>query len=255
VVIAVVNSKGGVGKTTTAVNLAAALASPARQVLLIDLDSQGSASAWMGIKRSRFKPSVASCLLDDYPVLQAVRHTLTSHLDVISASPELANADVALCDKPGREAVLKQVLAPVRTRYEAVVLDCPPGLSLLTVNTLVAADAFIVPVAPRFLALNHVPDLMSAVDKVRARLGSKPRLLGLLLTLMDERRTTDRAAATRLRAEYADRVFTTVIPFSTICEEAPAACKTVLALAPRSRAAQAFRRLASEVVQRASMPS
>jgi chromosome partitioning protein len=255
VVIAVVNSKGGVGKTTTSVNLAAALASPTRRILLVDLDSQAAASCWMGVKRSRLKPSAASCLLDDYPVLQAIRRTTTAHLDLITASTDLANADIALCDKPGREAALKQVLAPVRERYDAIVLDCPPGLSLLTVNSLVAADALIVPVLPRFLVVQHLPDLLAAVDKVRARLGSKPRLLGVLLMMVDSRRRSDRAACQRLRSEYKERVFTTEVPSSMACEEAPAAAETVLGFAPSSSAATAFRRLAAEVVLRAALPN
>jgi len=255
VVIAVVNSKGGVGKTTTSVNLAAALTMSGergRRVLLMDLDSQASASSWAGIKRSRLKPSSASCLLYDYPVLQAVRRTRTPQLDIITGSPELANADVALCDRPGREAALKQLLAPLRDRYEIVVLDCPPGLSLLTVNALVAADALIVPIMARYLVLHTIPDLLAAIHKVRTRLGSTPRLLGLLLMMVDGRRRADRATIQRLRGQYADRVFTTAIRFSHVFEEAAAAGQPVLAFAPRCGATACFRSLAVEVLQRSS---
>jgi chromosome partitioning protein len=251
VVIAVVNTKGGVGKTTTSVNLAAALASQEQRVLLVDLDSQGCASGWLGFKRSRRKPSAASCLLHDFPVSQAIRRTRTPHLDIITGSVELANADVVLCEKIGRETVLKQMLAGVRPGYQIVVLDCPPGLSLLTINSLVAADALIVPVMPRHLVIQHLPDIMAAMDKVRARLGGKARLLGLLLVMVDNRRRSDRAILQRVRAQYQDRVFATEIPLSTTVEHATVAEKSVLAFAPRSKAAKSFQRLATEVLQRA----
>ena len=249
VVIAVVNSKGGVGKTTTSVNLAAALASSGRRVLLVDLDSQASASIWCGIQHSR-KPSAASCLLHDFPVLQAIRRTRTPHLHILPASIELANADVALCEKSGRELALKQMLVAVRQRYDFIMIDCPPGLSLLTVNCLVAADALIIPIMLRHLVVHHVPGLTAVLDKVRTRLGSKARTLGLLLVMVDKRRREQLVMAQRIRAQYHDRVFTTEIPCNSIFEKAPAAGKTILAFAPRSNAAESFRRLATEVLQR-----
>jgi chromosome partitioning protein len=252
VVIAVVNSKGGVGKTTTSVNLAAALASSERRVLLVDLDSQASATNWCGFKRSRRKPSAASCLLDGYPVLQAIRRTRTPYLDIITGAIELANADIALCERPGREVMLTQMLAAIRHRYAVVVLDCPPGLSLLTINSLLAADGLIVPIMPRHLVIQHLPDVTAAVDRVRARLGSRARLLGLLLVMVDKRRPAERTLLERIRQQYTERVFATEIPYSTVFEDAPAAGKTVLALAPRSTAARSFRQLASEVLQRAA---
>ena len=248
-VLAVLNNKGGVGKTTASVNLAAALATPKRRVLLIDLDSQASASRWFGVARPQLVPSSADCLLHDYPVTKAVRQTSTRNLDLITGSTELANADLALSDVPGRELTLTHALDGIRSRYDVVVLDCPPSLSLIGVNALLAADAVIVPVTPQFLAIEGLVSLLAAVDQVRTRLGSRVRLLGILLTMVTGTRAASEAKRT-LRGHHPDRVFQTEILESRTLEEAPGRCKTVFECGPRSRAAEAFRRLAGEVLDR-----
>ncbi len=243
------NSKGGVGKTAASVNLAAALAAPRRRVLLIDLDSQASASFCLGVQREALTPSSANCLLNDYPVGQAVRATSVSNLDLVTGSMELANADLALCDVSGRELTLRKALLQVEGRYELIVLDCPPGMSLVGVNALVAADAVLVPVSPQYLAIQGVISLLASVDQIRVRLKARARVLGILLMMADGSPQTH-AAREQLRSVHGELLFDSEIVAARTFDEAAARGQTVSQFSRRSPAAQAFSSLAGEVLNR-----
>jgi chromosome partitioning protein len=250
VVIAVLNSKGGVGKSTTAVNVSAALASARRRVLLVDLDSQASSSIWLGVPRQQLQPSSASCLLDKYPILKAIRHTSTTNLHLLTGSIELANADVALCSVRGRETVLRRVLERLDDHYDLVVLDCPPSFSLLAVNAIVAADAILIPVSPDPLTVDALGTLLGSIERIRARMGARARVLGFVVAGLDPQRKHSREITERLRAEFRDRVFHTEIPWAAAIADAASARQTIFDAAPKSAAADAFRRLAGEVLHR-----
>ena len=247
---ALVNNKGGVGKTTSAVNLAAGLAALNLRVLLADLDAQGSASLSLGLTRADFHPGTAETILEGRPIRDAIRPSSAAGLDILPGSMKLASADLALADVRGRESVLKVAMAPIRAGYDFIVLDCPPSLGLLTVNALTAADFFLVPVTPDYLALEGLVNLMEAVEKIRAGIGKAAAPLGILLTLADYRLNVTEEIGRMIRKHYGGLVFKTEIRNNVRLKEAPSFGKTVFDYDARSAGAEAYRELAKEVLRR-----
>jgi chromosome partitioning protein len=250
VITAVVSKKGGVGKTTTAVNLAAALADGGHRVLLVDLDSQASASLSLGVERGALAPSAADVLLWGTPVRQAIRPTGVGGLDLLTASADLGGVDLELGPLRERELKLRRALEPVRDDYDFVFLDCAPSQSLLAVNALVAADAFLVPVAPQFLAVAGVDSLLTGAERIRAHHNRDLELVGMLLTIVDYRVTTTRENVGQLRAAHGNRVFAVEIRVNIRLAEAPSHAQTIFQYDPQATGAAAYRLCAEEFLLR-----
>jgi chromosome partitioning protein len=249
-IVPVINNKGGVGKTTTAVNVSAGLARRGRNVLLVDLDSQGSASVSLGVDQEDLAPSSAEVLFGEVPIQEAIRPTGRENLDLLTGSLDLANADVRLEDREGGHYRLAEVLAEVEERYDQILVDCAPSTSILSVNALVTADAFIVPVSPTYLALEGVVSLGKTVRRVRRGIGEAAPILGVLLTMVnrDYHETDD--AIEQIRNHYGGKVFDTEIRRDPKLEEAPSQNQDIFQHAPESPGAKDYERLLDEVVDR-----
>jgi chromosome partitioning protein len=252
VIIALISRKGGVGKTTTAVNLSAALARCGKRVLLIDLDSQASASLSLGVDRGALAPSVADVLAGSVAAGQAVRETAIAGLHLITASVDLMHADADLARSRGREGRLRAALAPIAGAYDFVFLDCPPSLSLLPVNAVVASDAFLAPVVPQFLAASGIPNLLAAAQRVAWDAGVRTRPLGVLLTMVDYRTRATRETIDLIRGELGSLVFAIEIRVNTRLAEAPRAGQTIFQFDPSATGAAAYQLLAEELLIRLS---
>ncbi|HLX10713.1 MAG TPA: ParA family protein [Thermoanaerobaculia bacterium] len=249
-VIAVISRKGGVGKTTTAVNLSAALAQRGKKVLLIDLDSQALASLSLGVERAALAPSVADVLVKGLAIERAVRRTAIAGLDLITASVDLIQADAELAGLRGREVRLRAALAPIAGAYDFVLLDCPSSLSLLPVNAVAASDAFLVPVVPQFLAAAGVQNVVTAAQRMAWDAGVRIRPLGVLLTMVDYRTRATRVTVDQIRAELGSLVFAIEIRINTRLAEAPRAGQTIFQFDPTATGAIAYQLLAEELLLR-----
>lgn len=249
-IIALISRKGGVGKTTTAVNLSAALARTGKRVLLIDLDSQAAASLSLGLDRAALAPSVADVLARRLPAEQAVRRTAIDGLDLITASVDLMHADAELGSSRGREGRLRAALTPIAGAYDFIFLDCPPSMSLLPVNAVVASDAFLVPVVPQFLAASGIQNLVATAQRVAWDAGVRTRPLGVLLTMVDYRTRATRETIDLIRGELASLVFAIEIRVNTRLAEAPRAGQTIFQFDPAATGAAAYQLLADELLLR-----
>jgi chromosome partitioning protein len=249
-ILTLANVKGGVGKTTTAVNLGAAFARSGLRVLVVDLDPQGSATYSLGITGDESRPSTYDVLVEGLDAAAACRATGMERLEAIPGSMELAGADLALARKKNPHRLLADALASVRRRYDVVMIDCPPGLSILTVNGLVAGNGFIVPVVPHELATEALTRFLAGWEKVRSETRARSSLLGILLTMVDHRTVATEEVARSLRRRYGRDVFRTEIPINVRLAEAPGFGLTIFEYESWSTGAAAYERLGGEAIRR-----
>jgi chromosome partitioning protein len=258
-VFAIANQKGGVGKTTTAINLAAALAANDIRVLVVDSDPQGNATSGLGVSKEPAIPSLYHVLLGDTHAKDAIRSTGFEGLDIITADKNLVGSNLELIDIPNREYRLRERLAEIRDAYQFILIDCPPALDLLTLNALIAADSVLVPIQCEFFALEGVSELMDTIDRIRESFQHPLAIEGILLTMYDDRTNLTRQVAADLRDFFKDEVFRTIIPRSIRLAEAPSFGKPILTYDPRSKGAESYIKLAKEILDheqtRTSAPS
>jgi chromosome partitioning protein len=247
-ILAIVNQKGGVGKTTTAVNLTASLAAAERATLLVDIDPQANASSAYGVIAPELQ--LYDALVDDALLLEITRPTELSHLHLVPSGPDLVGAEIELVTMEGREGRMRRALEPVAHAYDYIVIDCPPSLGLLTLNALTAADAVIIPLQCEYYALEGLARLLDTIKRIQQALNPGLEVEGIVLTMMDRRANLCRQVENEVRQHFGDRVFATAIPRNVRLSEAPSHGKPILLYDIHSKGANSYLRLAEELLRR-----
>lgn len=251
-ILAIANQKGGVGKTTTAVNLVAALARTKRRVLLVDLDPQGNATMGVGIDKETVENSITNVLLDDMPARQAIQKLDHHGFWVLPANADLTAAEVGLVDAIGREQILNRALTVVRDDFDYILIDCPPALNLLTLNALAVADGVLVPMQCEYYAMEGLAALLGTIDKIRGALNEKLEVEGILRTMFDPRNNLSNDVSEQLVHHFGDKVFRTQIPRNVRLAEAPSHGLPIIEYDRTSKGAKAYLALAGELLRRAA---
>ncbi len=249
-IIAIINQKGGVGKSTTAVNLSAALGEMGKQVLLVDLDPQGNSSSGLGIEKSQVHNCIYDVLLNDVPIEDVIIPDVCEGLDVVPATINLAGAEVELVSEMARENRLRDSVGSLRGKYDYIFIDCPPSLGLLTVNALVSADKLLIPIQCEFYALEGVTKLLDSMKRVKTRLNPSLDIFGVLLTMYDGRTTLSKQVVEEVRNYFGKTVFKTLVPRTVKLSEAPSFGQPITEYDPNGKGAQSYIELAKEVIQR-----